>query len=170
MRKYAEFFEWRDREIKELGVCIELLESLNASLSLGLTDAHIHRPDPPDCACRDRAGRLIGVEVVEAVCTEAVRRSAKGEGVVRVWRAGEFGGLIQDLLESKDRKTYLGGPFDEIWVCVFTDEPMLTIEQVKADASNLTFPKLKQIARAFVLMSYDPISKSYPFTELAFRR
>lgn len=170
MREYAGFFEWKKRDLKELGVVEELLRALNKGTEFALHSPRIQRPDPPDCACLDRHGRCIGIEVVEAVCDEAARRNAAGESVTRVWRPGEFSWHVRELLEAKDKKTYLGGPYHEIWVCVFTDEPMLSVEQARNEVEHEVFGPLSQISRAFLLMSYDSASRSYPVYHLNLRQ
>lgn len=165
-RKYASFFEWPDKDRKELGVVEELLCSLNAVSRLGLCNPRTNRPDPPDCVCENGKGNLVAVEVVEFVCKEAARRNANGENVMRVWSPSEISAKASSLLAGKDAKKYLGGPYSGIVVCLFTDEPMLTLNEAKKELGSVKFGPFSQITSAFLVFSYDPHTKSYPTVPL----
>jgi hypothetical protein len=165
MRRYASFFEWFDQGRKELGVVEELVESLNRS-GAGLSSPRLHRPDPPDCVCLDGAGRAIALEVTEVVCETAARLTAQGHDVMRAWRPGELAEHIAARLTDKDSKRYNGGPFAETLICLFTDEPMLTPSQVQAELRSSTFGPFTQVTGAYLVMSYDPHTKTYPVVPL----
>ena len=164
-RKYASFFEWPEKERKELGVVEELLPGLNA-LGLGLHNLRIQRPDPPDCVFDDPAGRPVAIEVAEIVCEESARLNAQGQNVYRVWRSGDLGPAITARLGEKDAKTFHGGPYSAIAVCLFTDEPALTVDFAKRELASVSFGPYRQIDAAYLLFSYDPGSKSYPLLPL----
>ena len=166
MRQYAPFFEWFDKGRKELGVVEELLASINRATPAGLHSPKIHKPDPPDCVCLDSEGRLVAMEVTEVVCSEAARLTARGESVMRVWRPGELTQHVERLLSTKDQKTYHGGPYEQIAVALFTDEPMLTFEDAIGELEGRLFGPFRQLTAAFLLMSYVPSSKSYPVIPL----
>ena len=161
MRDYAPFFEWLHKDRKELGVAQELLESLNRASGARYHSPRIHRPDPPDCVCSNAAGGLVAIEVAEVVCEEAARLTAQGEKVMRVWKHGEFRAHIAGLLAAKDSKTFHGGPYSEIVASLFTDEPMLTLGQVMSELADASFGPYKQLTSAFLLLSYEPGTKSY---------
>jgi hypothetical protein len=168
-RQYASFFEWPDRQIKELGVVRELLTSLNNAANLGLHSPSIYDQDPPDCNCKNREGNNVAIEVTEIVCSEAVRLNAQGQKVYRNWKSGELTTHIEHLLTEKDKKNYHGGPYVSIFACLFTDEPMLTVDFVKAELETVRFGPFSQLTSAFLLFSYDPTSKSYPVIPLNFK-
>jgi len=168
MRKYAPFFEWFDNGHKELGVVEELVKSLNAAGYANLRKPQLCRPDPPDCTCLNSLGESVAVEVVEAVCEHAARRTAQGESVFRKWREGEFRNHIARLLREKDQKTYHGGPYAETIACVFTDEPLLTAQDISSDFDGVRFGPFHQLTSGFLLLSYDPSTKSYPVFPLRF--
>jgi hypothetical protein len=161
-RKYAPFFEWPDKEQKELGVAEELVSGLNASAGLGLRNLRVQRPDPPDCVCNDPSGNLVAIEVAEIVCEEATRLNAQGKSVYRMWRPGDLAAKINIRLSEKDGKTFHGGPFASIAVCLFTDEPALTVDLATQELSSVIFGPYKQVTAAYLLFSYDPGSKRYP--------
>lgn len=164
-RKYASFFEWPDKDGKELGVVEELVSGLN-DLGLKLRNFRVQRPDPPDCVGEDQNGNFVAVEVAEIVCEDAVRLNAQGHNVYRAWRPGDLSAAITVRLSEKDTKTFHGGPFSTIAVCLFTDEPALTVDIAKRELASVTFGPYKQIDAAYLLFSYDPGSKSYPLVPL----
>jgi hypothetical protein len=165
-RPYASFFEWPDKEQKELGVVEELIASLNARVGRHLRNLRPQRPDPPDCICDDADGKAIGIEVSEVVCDIAASKNARGQKVYRVWQPGELTHIIGTRLEEKDKKTFHGGPYASIIVCLFTDEPALTHETVVEELHPKSFGPFRQISAAYLLFSYDPGSKSYPVVPL----
>jgi hypothetical protein len=168
MRTYASFFEWSDKARKELGVVEELIASLNCGAGLGLHSPQIQQPDPPDCFCCNVSGERVGIEVAEVVCKSAARLNAQGKSVMRVWEAGELSGHISHRLKEKDEKAYHGRPYAGLIACLFTDEPMLSLAQAKAELSGQRFGPFKQLTSAYLLFSYEPSVKSYPVLNLEF--
>lgn len=166
-RQYASYFEWPEKQGKELGVAEEFVDSLNSENSLGLFELRLQCPDPPDLTCLDANGGRVAIEIAEIVCEDAVRRTAQGEEVLRVWRPGDLASSVSALLHRKDTKTFHGGPFAQTLVCLFTDEPMLTIQAAREELSASTFGPFKQITGAFLLFSYLPATQSYPVIKLA---
>jgi tetratricopeptide (TPR) repeat protein len=76
---------------------------------------------------------------------------------------------IGHLLGEKDRKIYHGGPYTEMVACVFTDEPLLTGERVRSELGDASFGPFEQLTSGFLVLSYDPGTKSYPVFPLRFR-
>jgi hypothetical protein len=93
-RPYASFFEWPDKERKELGVVEELISGLKSRGGLSLSNLRPHRPDPPDCVCSTENGETVAIEVSEVVCESAVSANARGEKVYRLWRPGELTSVV----------------------------------------------------------------------------
>lgn len=160
-RKYASFFEWPEKETKELGVVEVLVSGPNAA-GLGLRNLRVQRPDPPDCVCDDANGNAVAIEVAEIVCEDTVRLKAQGHDVYRAWRQGELAKAIAARLSEKDAKSYYGGPYTAIAICLFTDELAITIDFAKRELSAVTFGPYTQVGAAYLVFSYDPGSKSYP--------
>jgi hypothetical protein len=129
-----------------------------------------YSPDPPDCVCLTNSGDSVAIEVVEVVCEEATKLNAKGSEVMRIWRPGELTNHILALLRKKDNKQFHGGPYESIIACLFTDEPMLTFEQARAELGNQSFGPFNQLDAAYLLFSYQPASQSYPFIHLSLDR
>jgi len=166
MKEYASFFEWHDKPRKELGVLEDMLNSLNRTSGANYHSPQIHRPDPPDCICLNALGGHVAVEISELVCQEAARLTAQGEHVMRMWLPGELRKQIVQLLGEKDEKTFHGGPYAEIVVCLFTDEPMLGIGHVISELAASSFGPFRQLSSAFLVLSHDPNAKSCPALRL----
>lgn len=165
-RKYASFFEWIDKEGKELSIAEELVRALNSAEALDPSSLAPCHPDPPDLTCRNGHGELIAIEVSEIVCLEAVRANQKGQDVFRVWGKGELQSAIAESLARKDKINLQGGPYQRFYVCLFTDEMMLTHQGASEELSNVVFGPFQQITDAFLLFSYQPSTKSYPVLRL----
>jgi hypothetical protein len=165
-RKYASFFEWIDKEGKEFGVGEELLKTMNSAGSLQLSNLALCNPDPPDLTCHNNQGDLIAIEVSEIVCEEAVRLNQQSQNVYRNWQPGELQAAIAERLVRKDKVTLQGGPYQGFFVCLFTDELMLTHQAASDDLSRVIFGPFSQITDAFLLFSYQPDTKSYPVVRL----
>jgi hypothetical protein len=166
MKEYAPFFEWFQKDRKELGVVEEMLESLNRTSGTSFHAPSMQHPDPPDCTCLNTTGGLVAIEVAEVVCKQAAQLTARGEPVMRFWRPGELPARIAELLAAKDGKTFHGGPYAESIASLFTDEPMLTLDQVIGELAGASFGPYKQLTAAFLLLSYDPRTRSYPLVPL----
>jgi hypothetical protein len=168
MKEYAPFFEWFDKGQKELGVVEELFESLNATKRTHLHMPRLYRPDPPDCVCENALGERVAIEVSEVVCERAAELTAQGHAVYRRWNHGELATHIARLLCAKDAKTFNGGPYAEIVTCLFTDEPAISSEYASSQLKGPQFGAFKQLTSGFLLLSYDPATKSYPVVPLRF--
>lgn len=166
-RKYASGFKWPEKDIEELGVVEELMASVTASRFRELYHPRINRPDPPDCVCSTADGALVAVEVTEVVCERAAALNAQGHEVYRNWRPGELRAHIAMRLGDKDNKQFHGGPYGEVLICLFTDEPALTTELAACELAGARFGPFRQITDAYLLFFYDPHTKGYPVFKLA---
>jgi hypothetical protein len=86
--------------------------------------------------------------------------------VIRVWNPGDLTAHVTSRLADKDSKHFNGGPFAGTVVCLFTDEPMLTVQQARDELNLAAFGPFKQLTAAYLLMSYDPSTKTYPVVSL----
>jgi hypothetical protein len=177
-RQYSSFFGFTKTE-RELNAIEGFTAALEARGDPPLQAVAQEESDPPDFTASLHDGRRIAIEVTEIVCSEAiladiaVRKQEKQEvekkrqqypkskaevdpfiGKMRVWRPGDLTSAIASAIESKDAKKYHGGPFAEQWLCLFTDEPMLTVESAEDELGRNRFGPLQQINRAFLLFSY----------------
>ncbi len=168
MKSYASFFEWHSKGQKELGVVEELLAALNSCSARQLRSLREFAPDPPDCVCETTGGEVVAVEVAEVVCQRATELNAQGSQVYRVWRTGELAAHVSSVLARKDTKHFNGGPYSAVIASLFTDEPALSEADARAELLGATFGPYKQLTEGYLLFSYQPSSKSYPFIRLSF--
>jgi hypothetical protein len=168
MKTYAPFFEWPDKPQKEVGVAEHLLAYLNRERILGWHSLRSQLPDPPDCVCTAADGAAVAIEVAEVVCSEAAARTARGENVMRRWEPGDATAHIRELLQKKDAKTFLGGPYKEIVACLFTDEFDLVYEEVHEELKQMRFGPMRQLTAAYLVFSYNAHVKDYQVLELEF--
>ena len=77
---------------------------------------------------------------------------------------------LQGCLNEKDSKVLKGGPYDEYIVLVHTDEPGLAADTVEQWLSDYVFATPTQIDRAYLLLSYDPTRRGYPYFRLDWRK
>ncbi len=169
MRRYASFFQWPNRQTAELGVVQELVNALSRSGLRQLVAPNSFDPDPPDCTCRNERDSLVAIEVTEVVCSCAARCVAQGQNVYREWGGGELRTRIAQQLAAKDSKSFHGGPYDEILVCLFTDELTLSDARVRQELSSATFGPFSKLTGAYLLLSYDPGLQSYLVHALSFK-
>jgi hypothetical protein len=169
MRRYASFFEWYDKGTKELGVVDTLVAALNDAGRLAFHSPREHAPDPPDCVALDPAGNPVAIEVAEVVCEVAARLNAQGHQVFRQWSPGDLPRHIARELADKDAKRYHGGPYAQVVCCLFTDEPALTVAQAVEELTDARFGPFAQLTSAYLLFSYDPTTRSYPYVALRLR-
>lgn len=166
-RKYASFFEWykREKSIKELGVVRTLIESVSGSFT-AYQNLRPSTNDPPDVLADNTDGALVGFEVRELVDQEAVELNERGTAVYRDWSHSEVVQELHKIVDEKDSKIYSGGPYQKLILVIPTDEPMLIQRELKPVLENHEFGQTRQLHEAYLLFSYDPETKCYPYVQL----
>lgn len=173
-RGYADFFGWStSRDLEEWGVITKLAESLEMDNKLFFTNLKRRgrSNDPPDCEAVGSDGSRIAIEVTELVDGDAIKAFKSG----RVydwseWEKEKFLPTLSELISRKDRRfpELKEPPYDGGYiVVVFTDEPMLSRLAVSKMLEGHLFEKPEYIARAFLLLSYDPHTNRCPYFELS---
>lgn len=172
-RGYAGFFDWPDRDQKELGIAIHLFESLEAHEGLQYRQARVRGSgnDPPDIEVRDSSGRLIGIEVTELVDPAAIKSYKAGNPWDWAeWGQAKFGQYLEARVRAKDSPSGVkGGPYSEYWLLIHSDEPALSISEVRKHMAGVSPFPVKLITNAFLLLSYHP-NEGYPYVRLPLRR
>jgi hypothetical protein len=172
-RGYAGYFDWPNRDQKELGVAVELFESLEATEGLHYRQARARgaNNDPPDLEVRDAADRLIGIEVTELVDPDAIKRYKAGNRWDWAeWSGPKFAQYLQDRVSAKDSPSEVkGGPYSEYWLLIHTDEPALSIAEVQKHMTGIAPFPVKLITQAFLLLSYHP-NNGHPYVRLPLGR
>lgn len=166
-RKYASFFEWPDKQLKECGVVQSLFESMGKE---GLTPPTGLRPGPhpnqaPDCVAEGVSGGVVAIEVTEFVSRKAIEMNQKGRKVYRDWKPDEVVNEVRNIIAGKDRVTYVGGPYSKIVLVIHTDEIALDHETYCNVLSAPSFDT-QVIDEAFFIFSYRSQVKGYPYVQL----
>ena len=55
-------------------------------------------------------------------------------------------------------------------MCLFTDEPYLTLADVSQELRGVTFGSFWQVTAAFLLFAHDPNTETYPVIRLQMAR
>lgn len=174
-RGYADFFGWAtNRDLEEFGVISALAESLDADDASFFSDLKKRgRPnDPPDCEALSPNGSRIAIEVTELVDGEAIRAFKEGRIYdCAEWNINKFLSVLAERVAVKDKRfphlkepPYDGGYI----VVVHSDEPELSRPTVEGFLNDHRLVRPTHIARAFLILSYDPAIGRCPYFELAF--
>ena len=170
-RKYAHFFEWPDKQVKERGVVECLFESMELNAEIPFSSLRIG-PSPnqaPDCVAEDEAGKMVAIEVTEFVSSKAIEMTEIGKNVYRNWTPIEVINKIQKIITKKDLVKYFGGPYFKIILVIHTDEIALDHERYCNILAGTVFDAQK-IDEVFLLFSYRPQIKTYPYVRLNLSR
>jgi len=174
-RGYADSFGWPpDRDLEEYSVVKAFCESLekgnNSFLDSNSIMSRGRGNDPPDCEVKDLDGNIIGIEVTELVDPEAIIAFKKKQ--VYEWAEWDKAKLIDAINNRLDAKNIpdriKGGPYKSCFIIIYTDEPVLNADYIKELLKGYRFGKRNLIDRAFLIMFFDPIYKTYPCIELEF--
>lgn len=172
-RGYASFFGWQiDRDLEELGVLKSLAESLEADGKVFFDQIQIRGRgmDPPDLEARDLSGERLAFEITELVDGEAVK--AYKAGRTYDWAEWSKDKFIRELgirLSGKAKRfpVLKGAPYPGGYVVVvFTDEQELRHSTVREFLARQVFTGIPEVARAFLVLSYDPALERCPYFEL----
>jgi hypothetical protein len=169
-RPHAGHFSWEtDRALAEWGVFQEFTNALAHEGNLFFRDAR-HRGDgndPPDCEAVSVDGERIGIEITELVdgrSIEAARLDKPYDW--KDWK-GALVPELQKLVHRKDKPGGVnGGPYSQYVLLIFSDEPWLERDHVERSRKEHSFDTAALITRAFLLLSYDPFLRRYPYYEL----
>ena len=177
-RLYAPLREGGTKGQKELEVLRDLLEGMERDGSATYSQPRLSPFDPPDCIALNSLGELAAFEITEFVSQDAIEinekaRSESGapridQRVMAKWSRESLVGQVTALLQAKDEKKYLGGPFAEHVVVIHTDEPLLIRADVEQWLSEASFGPYQQLSGAYFLYSYEP-NRGYPFQSLRLR-
>ena len=174
-RGYADFFGWAtDRDLEEWGVISALAESLHADGVSFFSEVKARgRPnDPPDCEALSPNGSRIAIEVTELLDGEAIRAFKEGRIYDWAeWSKDKFLSVLAERVAAKDQRfpDLKEPPYDGGYiVVVHTDEPELSRPTVEGFLNGHRLARPTYIARAFLILSYDPTIGRYPYFELTF--
>jgi len=165
-RKHASFFEWPQKDTKELGILKCLISSLEKDGSSSYSDPQSTLKDPPDCVARDNSGKLVGMEISEFVDLKTVRDAQHNKDYPKYWDKKEIIERTQSIILKKGRKNFHGGPYSKIILIIFTDETFLDPDDAIQYLKQHEFKRTNQIDEIYFLFSYDPRYNTYPYVKL----
>lgn len=163
-RGYANYWEWApDRSLAEVGVATALAEYLAHVEGRSWASIQSISDDPPDVLLLSTSGDRIGVEVTELIDGKTVERHRYSKKIGTnyscdwvVWTGDTVARAVVQAIEKKDRKlAERADQYDEVFVAIATDEPMITLELAQEALRN-SAASVGKIQRAFLLLSYHP--------------
>jgi hypothetical protein len=176
-RRYASFFEWRgeDRErgkqVKERSIVCDLFKSLEKDAGCILFKTVGYGDNPPDCVATDMNDNPIGVEVTELVDEETVKLRSKGCRPDKDWTSNEVIEKVKSILRKKSNLlTKRPSKYTNFFLVLHTDEPDLRwkFRAGELASSFHVFDRYPHIDKVYLLFSYQPGRKTYPYLELKF--
>jgi hypothetical protein len=168
-RRYAGFFDWPDRAVKESAIVQRLSESLQAAGEPGFMSVEAWPRDPPDCVATTEAGDRIAVEVTELVDQRMARLGRRVLGRHHDWTPPEAISRLQTIISKKDLHGFGLREYARVLLVIHTDEMLLRSyagDAIWEAVAAHTFRKPTNIDEVIVLVSYDPRVQTYPYTRL----
>jgi hypothetical protein len=163
---HSSFFTWEGgRSVEEEGVLIDFARALQEQNKIFFAKAS-HRGkgnDPPDCEALGFAGERIGIELTELIDPSAAAASHSDEPFSpKLWSEDDIAVGLENRILAKDRASPKGGPYHEYVLLIYTDEPGLSVEAARRVIATKTFSATRLINTAYLLMTYDPLTKTHP--------
>lgn len=164
LRRYAGYRVWlsEQRSIPEMDVARDLAKALVDHGDLALVDLRVATADPPDVVAWDSLGRKVAIEVTELVDEEAIKRNKAGQDVYRQWSEADLLAKLEELVRTKDGKTFLGGPYQRVVVAIHTAEPAISWRECQAYLAMWEIAGLTRVTEAYVVFSWDPSTETCP--------
>lgn len=166
-RRYAPFSEWpMDKRQREIHLATHLIRSLDAAGGSPFVNPRPHDPDPPDVVADLRSGGLCAIEITELVDGYLASTREHMVGPSRSWGPGELSHEIARVLSRKDRRPFHGGPYDTTVVCIFTGEPLLSLDMATKEIASTSYGPYGRVTGAYLLFPYDRTAAQCPIVEL----
>ena len=168
-RGYADFYNWKGKRQKELGLLEALIEAAGR-IGLTLSDGRLEQKhkDPPD-AWVALAGTRIAIDFTEFVDSSLIEKQRhEKQGQWRAWRHQEVEVKLSSICQKKGHAGF--GQGVDYWLVIHCDEPALGSELLEGYLRAMPPIAVRGVARCFVLLSYDPSVQSYPLLEVSVKR
>jgi len=168
LRKHRSFWLWTKKPVMERGIVRELLDSMHHDGDMRYQNVRSVNGDWPDCEVDDEFGNTVGVEVTELVDEEAVRKAQRGEMDFSYWTDDEIKDRVSGILAHKDLRSSHSGLYNKVILVIHTDQ--FTRSHLFPVIKNTKFTRLENIQEAFIIVSYDPETHTYPWCEIQFEK
>jgi hypothetical protein len=178
-RKHASHFDWSDKSIKEKGTVESFLDPKNHKGQRLYSRFEMESQDPPDAWVFDPNNARIALEIMELVNEDAIRTQIKHDRIGGLATARDyateserwgdqayFTDRVHRCVQEKDQKCdklFANGQIVEL--LLHSDEPQL-IENLEKNTSSGFRVEGSRFRRIWLLLSYDPRTKSYPVVGL----
>jgi hypothetical protein len=177
-RPYASFFEWKNpknpdlaKKVKERSVARELVKSLEEDSGRVLFKVLRYGEDPPDVVGIEPDGKEVGFEVTELVSSEAIAANSMARKAMyyRKWMFEEVVFHLESIIEEKSAKLSRS-PHGRNILVIHTDEPEIRgrFHEYESALGKHCFRQRPYIDEAYLLFSYFPGRKTYPYLRLNF--
>lgn len=168
-RAHASYFNWKDKEVKELNISGHLARHIH---STGVEIANIKLGgDPPDVIFETNDGP-IGVELVELVDNQAIQDQIhkRVEYLEQPkWTSDRFVEEVNRLVSIKDKPSNVNelmGVYDEYICLIHTDEPDLVSPSRENVINSHGITETNLITQVYLVVSYDPQQDKFPIYRL----
>ena len=164
-RRHASFFDYPDKQVKELGIMNEFVVQLENMGNAKIIDWEPGE-DPPDIKATDLNGNFIGIEITELVNQRAVekeiQRNPEYYKEYFSWDEEKVRTKILDIVETKNRKLdRLPDRYRSIVLLIHTDEPFLSSDKLIDYLKSVPKPEDLVLSDCYVLVAYEPQKGGY---------
>lgn len=169
-RKHANFFNWHDKETKELAICSEFVQYLINEQGESFDSVDLGG-DPPDCVAKS-GDNEVAIEIVELVDQNAIEaqiRLNEASPVQEPWTTTRLMMHLNKLIQQKDNpsaKYELKQVYSRYIILIHTDEPELMVVDFDRLFNKDDIKLTELVTEAYILFSYDSTIKAYPVRKL----
>jgi len=169
-RKHANFFNWHDKETKELAICSEFVQYLINQNGESFDSIDLGG-DPPDCIATSGESE-VAIEIVELVDQNAIEvqiRLNQEYPSQEPWTTARLMKHLNKLIQQKDNpseKHKLKKIYSRYITLIHTDEPELMVGDFDHLFKKGSIQSTGLVNEAYILFSYDSSLKGYPVRKL----
>ena len=163
-RNHASFYNWHDKEIKEISIATDFfvqLEKVSDDRLLHIENAE----DPPDIKVTTQSHEVIGIELTELVNEKAIGYQIKEDpryvNELLNWDKEKFIAEVEYIINKKNVlcENFPSG-YDRNVLLIFTDEPRLESKTIKGYIENKVWSRENAFDEIYILTGYEPKESS----------
>jgi hypothetical protein len=176
MRPYAPFFNWPDKQIKELGVVDCLLQAIREQEGREWIKEIEPGPDvnlPPDVVGITHENARVAFEVTELVdesmCARSIDENFQHPPLNwHDWQPEEVINRLESRIAEKGLIDFGKGNYESVVLVVHCDEPQISLDQCGSAIVAHQFIRREQINETYLIFRSRPMSTIYPYFRLSF--
>jgi hypothetical protein len=173
MRPYAPFFNWPDKQIKELGVVDCLLQAIREQEGRNWIKETEPGPDvnlPPDVIGITHENTRVAFEVTELIDQSNIDKSIKRQTLkFQDWQPDEIINRLELILADKGLIDFGKGSFASVVLVIHTDELQISLDQCRRAIAIHQFVQREQIDEAYLIFRPVPMGETCPYFRLSFK-